>query len=97
LRALWRALRDALTLRHLHGGSIDCASNLETRKPWRRWCHHSTAYGFMLCFASTSVAAVYHSVFNWRAPYDYTSLPVLLGSAGGVGLLVGPAGLAALR
>ncbi len=91
------ALRDALTLRHLHGGGVDCASELETRTPWRRWFHHCTFYGFMLCFASTSVAAVYHSVLGAHAPYGYTSLPVLLGTAGGVGLLVGPVGLAVVR
>ena len=51
----------------------------------------------MLCFASTTVAAIYHSVFGWHAPYDYTSLPVVLGTAGGVGLLVGPVGLAVVR
>jgi len=97
LAGVWRAVGDALTLRHLHGDGVDCASDLETRTPWRRRFHHCTFYGFMLCFASTSVAALYHSVFGWSAPYGYTSLPVLLGTTGGVGLLVGPAGLAALR
>lgn len=92
-----RALRDALTLRHLHATGDDCTSNEEERTPWRRWFHHCTFYGFMLCFASTSVAAIYHSVFGWVAPYDYSSVPVLLGTVGGVGLLVGPAGLLALR
>jgi citrate/tricarballylate utilization protein len=92
-----RALRDAATLRHLHATGEDCTSNEEERTPWRRWFHHCTFYGFMLCFASTSVAAVYHSVFGWVAPYGYTSLPVLLGTAGGAGLLVGPAGLLAMR
>ena len=96
-RGVWLAVRDGLTLRHLHGGGVDCASNLETRTPWRRWWHHCTSYGFALCFAATSVAAVYHSVFGWRAPYDYTSLPVLLGTIGGLGLLAGPVGLAVLR
>lgn len=91
------ALRDALTLRHLHGSGSDCTSNLEVRMPWRRWCHHCTFYGFMLCFASTTVAAIYHTVFGWHAPYAYSSLPVMLGAAGGFGLLVGPLGLAALR
>jgi citrate/tricarballylate utilization protein len=91
------AVRDALTLRHLHGGGRDCSSNLEVRMPWRRWFHHCTFYGFALCLASTTVAAVYHGVFGWRAPYAYSSLPVLLGAAGGFGLLVGPIGLAALR
>jgi citrate/tricarballylate utilization protein len=92
-----RALRDVLSLRHLHTTGVDCTSDEEARSPWRRWYHHCTFYGFMLCFASTSVAAVYHTVFGWFAPYAYTSLPVLLGTAGGVGLLVGPAGLLALR
>ena len=69
----------------------------EQRSPWRRWFHHLTMYGFALCFASTSVAALYHVVFGWRAPYGYGSLPVVLGTLGGVGLLVGPLGLFALR
>ena len=91
------AVRDALTLRHLHGSGSDCTSNLEVRMPWRRWFHHCTFYGFGLCFASTTVAAFYHSVLGWHAPYAYSSVPVLLGAAGGFGLLVGPLGLAALR
>jgi citrate/tricarballylate utilization protein len=92
-----RAVRDALTLRHLHATGRDCTSNLEVRLPWRRWFHHCTFYGFLLCMASTTVAAIYHGVFGWYAPYAYSSLPVLLGAAGGFGLLVGPLGLAALR
>jgi citrate/tricarballylate utilization protein len=91
--ALILALRDILTLRHLHGSGEDCTSAEETRTPWRRWLHHCTFYGFLSCFASTSVAAVYHTVFSWQAPYAYTSLPVILGTAGGAGLLVGSAGL----
>ena len=90
------ALRDLLTLRHLHTTGVECTSGEETRGPWRRWFHHCTFYGFLLCFASTSVAAVYDGVFGWRAPYGYTSLPVLLGTLGGVGLLIGPAGLLVL-
>jgi citrate/tricarballylate utilization protein len=90
--AVW-ALRDVATLRHLHATGEDCVTAEETRTPWRRWFHHCTFYGFMLCFASTSVAALYHTVFGWQAPYGYTSLPVLLGTVGGVGLVVGPIGL----
>jgi citrate/tricarballylate utilization protein len=94
--AVARALRDAATLRHLHTSGVDCTHDEEARAPWRRWCHHLTLYGFLLCFASTSVAAVYHLVFGWEAPYAVTSLPVVLGTAGGAGLLAGPAGLLAL-
>jgi citrate/tricarballylate utilization protein len=91
--ALTRALGDAATLKYLHPGGVDCTSAEEVRSAWRRWFHHLTFYGFMLCFASTSVAALYHVGFGWRAPYAYSSLPVVLGTAGGLGLLAGPAGL----
>ena len=90
------AIGDVLTLKHLHATGQDCVDAEEQRRPWRRWLHHCTFYGFGLCFASTTVAALYHLVFGWIAPYGYTSLPVLLGTAGGVGLVVGPLGLLAL-
>ena len=94
--AIATGFRDAFTLRHLHGSGADCTDAAEDRSPWRRWFHHLTSYGFLLCFASTSVAALYHVVFGWRAPYGYASLPVVLGTVGGAGLLIGPAGLFAL-
>jgi citrate/tricarballylate utilization protein len=86
------ALRDALTLNHLHVAGRDCVTGLEVRTPWRRWLHHATFYGFMLCFASTCVATLYH-LAGTSAPYPYTSAPVLLGTAGGIALTVGTAGL----
>jgi citrate/tricarballylate utilization protein len=95
--ALRTALRDAASLRHLHGGGIDCTADEQSRSPWRRWFHHCTVYGFALCFASTTVAAVYHTGFGWIAPYALTSLPVLFGFFGGLGLVIGPAGLYVLR
>jgi citrate/tricarballylate utilization protein len=91
-----RAVRDVLSLKHLHATGEDCVDAEETRRPWRRWLHHCTFYGFALCFASTTVAAFYHLVFAWIAPYSYMSLPVVLGTAGGLGLVVGPAGLLVL-
>jgi citrate/tricarballylate utilization protein len=96
-RAVLSALRDAATLRHLHGGGADCSTALDERRPWRRWAHHATLGGFALCFASTTVAAFYHSLFGWAAPYDYLSLPVVLGVLGGIGLIAGPAALLVLR
>ena len=92
-----RALRDVLTLRHLHGGGVDCTTAEDDRHPWRRWFHHCTFYGFLLCFASTSVAAAYHQFFGWEAPYAYSSAPVVLGTIGGFGLTIGSAGLLAIR
>jgi len=89
----WRALWDAVTLRHLHDAGADCVSGEEERRPWRRWCHHLVLGGFALCFASTTVAALYHGVFGWVAPYPYVSVPVVLGVLGGLGLTAGSAGL----
>ena len=86
------ALHDALTLNHLHVAGRDCVTGHEVRTPWRRRLHHATFYGFALCFASTCVATLYH-LAGAPAPYAYTSLPVLLGSAGGVALAIGTAGL----
>ena len=91
------AMRDVLTLRNLHATGPDCVTAEEVRMPLRRWFHHATFYGFGLCFASTTVAAIYHTFFGWPAPYGYSSLPVLLGAAGGFGLIVGPAGLWSVR
>ena len=85
------ALGDMLTLNHLHVAGRDCVTGPEVRTPWRRWLHHATFYGFMLCFASTCVATLYHFA-GMPAPYAYSSLPVLLGTAGGIGLVVGTAG-----
>jgi citrate/tricarballylate utilization protein len=86
------AFGDVLTLRHLHVGGQGCTTALEVRTPWRRVWHHATFYGFALCFAATCVATLYHFTGS-PAPYAYTSLPVLLGATGGLGLVVGPLGL----
>jgi citrate/tricarballylate utilization protein len=91
-RARATAMHDVLTLRHLHASGEPCTTAEEVRTPWRRRFHHATFYGFALCFASTSVAALYHA-FGREAPYDYASLPVLLGTLGGLGLVAGPLGL----
>ncbi len=95
----WReAVKHALTLKYLDGGHGRGCNEANDR--WtleRRICHHATFYGFMLCFAATSVATLYHYAFGWVAPYGWTSLPKLLGTSGGVLLALGAAGLLRLR
>jgi len=92
--ALGEATRDALRLKYLDGGhGLGCNEADDAFTLWRRRFHHFTFYGFMLCFAATLVATLYHYLLGRHAPYAFTSLPVLLGTAGGVGLLLGPAGL----
>jgi citrate/tricarballylate utilization protein len=88
------AARNALALTYLDGGHGDgCNEKNDAFTLRRRRFHHFTFYGFMLCFASTCVATLYHYVLGQQAPYPVTSLPVVLGTVGGVGLLIGPAGL----
>ena len=94
---LSQSVSDALQLRYLAGGGDGCTYPDETPSHARRWFHHLTFYGFMLCFAATCVATIYHYGFDWKAPYALSSLPVLLGTFGGIGLLIGPAGLLWLK
>ena len=95
--SLGHALHDAFTLKYLDGGGDGCTYPTERPSFTRRTFHHFTFYGFLLCFAATSVATVYHYAFGWIAPYAFTSLPVVLGTLGGIGLLAGPAGLLWLK
>ena len=92
-----RAIHDAMTLRNLGGGGDGCNYPGESFSFTRRWLHHAMAYGFALCFAATSVATIYHHAFGWVSPYALTSLPVLLGSVGGVLMLIGTVGLLWLK
>lgn len=87
------SLSDTLRLTNLDGHGAGCPYPQERLSQTRRWFHHATFYGFLLCFASTCLAAFYHFVLGWRAPYPYFSVPVVLGTLGGLGLLAGPAGL----
>jgi citrate/tricarballylate utilization protein len=92
--AVGEAAHYALKLKYLDGGHGDGCNDEDDKFTLRRRIyHHFTFYGFMLCFAATSVATIYHYVFGWEAPYGYTSLPVILGTVGGIGLLIGPVGL----
>ena len=90
---LWQAIKDAATLRYLGNSGSGCNDTDESFANARRHYHHAMAYGFLLCFASTSIATIYHHLLGWEAPYAFFSIPVLLGTIGGIGMVVGTAGL----
>ncbi|MBV9504588.1 MAG: tricarballylate utilization 4Fe-4S protein TcuB [Acidobacteriia bacterium] len=95
--AIADALRSVLLLENLSSHGSGCTYPAEHHSQSRRWFHHFTFYGFALCFASTSAAAFYHYVLGLNAPYAVSSLPVVLGALGGLGLLIGPVGLYRLK
>jgi citrate/tricarballylate utilization protein len=89
--SFWQATKDAGQLRYLDGGGSGCA--VEDKADSRKLFHHLTFYGFMLCFAATAIATLYHYLLGRMAPYPWYDLPVVLGTVGGIGLLIGPIGL----
>ena len=91
--SIWRAIRDAGELRYLGGGGDGCRNIDDVALDRRRIYHHLTFYGFLLCFAATVVATVYHYGWGRFAPYAWYEPPVILGTLGGVGLLIGTLGL----
>ncbi|WP_175776153.1 tricarballylate utilization 4Fe-4S protein TcuB [Burkholderia anthina] len=96
--AVTEAAHNALTLKYLDGGHGSGCNNADDAFTLaRRRFHHLTFYGFMLCFASTSVATLYHYLFGWHAPYGFTSLPKLFGISGGISLVFGTTGLFVLN
>jgi citrate/tricarballylate utilization protein len=95
--AVLRALVDLLTLRYLGGGGHGCNDRDESFSMTRRWLHHAMFYGFLLCFAATTVGFIYQDFLGWAAPYPLLSIPVLLGSVGGLALLCGTVGLFAMK
>lgn len=95
--SIFQAIRDAGELRYLHGGGVGCYNEDDKPTDRRKLYHHLTFYGFLLCFAATSVATLYHYLLGREAPYPWWDLPVVLGTLGGIGLIAGPIGLFATK
>jgi len=92
--AVGETAKNVLALTYLDGGHGDGCNEADDKFTLaRRRFHHFTFYGFMSCFAATAVATLYHYLLGLHAPYALDSLPVILGTVGGIGLLIGPAGL----
>ncbi len=98
-RALALAYQDAMTMKNL-GGGHDEGCNFEDEDRFsnlRRWLHQAAAFGFILCFFSTSSATLMHYVLDWPAPYPIWTPPKVFGVSGGVLLTLGSFGLAWLK
>jgi len=97
-KPLTKAIKAAVTLQYLGGGAGQgCNNHDASYANTRRYFHHAMAWGFMLCFAATVVATIYEYGYGVISPFPVFSVPVILGSIGGIGLIVGPVGLLWLK
>lgn len=90
MSAVWRAVGQALSLENLRGGGEDCYYPEDDKpSPVRRWMHGLVAYGFLLCLVSTTSAAILEHFLGSHPPYPLLSVPVITGTVGGIGIVVG--------
>lgn len=95
--ALWpKTLIQGAQLRHMRGGGEEC-DYPELPSPLRRRFHLAVSYGFGLCMVSTTTAAGMQKFLGLLPPYPYLSVPVVTGTVGGVGMVVGCVGLMVLK
>ena len=88
----WRTLRQVLGeiihLRQLSGGGVGCHPPDDRRFGARRGLHQLLLLGVVLCLAATVSAAVLHHGRGQLAPYALLSWPVVLGTVGGVMIML---------
>lgn len=95
--ALVEAAGDALGLEYLKGGGDGCFYPLDAASHARRRWHAAVFYGFLAAFAATIIAAVMQDLFDVMPPFPLWSPPVVLGTAGGIAMIVGTTALMRLK
>jgi citrate/tricarballylate utilization protein len=93
LHAVGGAAWEALTLRWLRGGGPGCTYPDERASHVRGALHAFVFYGFLAALASTTLAAIYQDLLGRMPPYPLASAPVVLGTLGGLAIIVGTAGM----
>lgn len=96
-RSLLAAAGESLGLTYLKGGGDGCYYPDEAPSGARRLLHMLVFYGFMADLAATIIAAMLQDLFELLPPYPIISAPVILGTAGGVAMIVGTVGLLRLK
>jgi citrate/tricarballylate utilization protein len=97
-RALAGAVADAARLRYLRGPDDEgCSYPGDQPNRARVVLHSLVAWGFAADLAATAAAAVEQDLLGIDPPYSPLSVPVVLGTLGGVAILAAVAGLFALK
>jgi citrate/tricarballylate utilization protein len=97
-RAVVEAVREALNLRYLRGGTAGaCFYPSERVSDSRRVLHMLVFYGFVSATAATISAFVLQDVLGEFPPFPLLSLPVVLGAVGGIAIIIGSSGLLWLK
>lgn len=98
VRPILTALRESLGLRYLRGGTAGgCYYPSERTSNSRLILHMLVFYGFLSAFVATIVAGIMQDVMDMLPPYPIFSVPVVLGSLGGIAIIVGASGLLVLK
>ncbi len=92
-QALLQTFHAVLSLRHLSGGGVGCNDRDAAFSQSRRQLHQLLFAGLALAAASTLSASWCHHVLGLVAPYPVLSIPVILGVAGGIMMLIAAWGL----
>jgi citrate/tricarballylate utilization protein len=97
-RQLLRTAGDIVMLRWMRGGGGGCHyPNWEDPSSKRRWLHQLLVGGFATAFLATVAAAIEQDILGLEPPYPVLSVPVVLGSTGGIMLVAATAGLIAFK
>jgi citrate/tricarballylate utilization protein len=97
-RPVLAAAGEALGLRYLRGGTAGgCYYPTERTSNARLMLHMLVFYGFVAAFVATIIAGIMQDVLGQLPPYPILSPPVILGSLGGIGIIVGASGLLVLK
>ena len=92
------AWKDGLNLTYMRGGGDGCYyPNLSAPDGARRMLHLTLVTGVGLAFLATVAGAFMQDVLGIEPPFDLFSVPVISGLLGGVAIVIGGAGLLALK
>ena len=97
VRAVLGAMGEALVLRWQRGGGPGCPYPGPHASFGRGTLHILVVAGFLAAVVSTTLAAIYQDLLDRMPPYPLASAPVVLGTLGGLAMIVGTVGMLVVK